>query len=76
MLKLPNIDVGGSWIIFGLPPAEIAEHPLDKIDIHELYFIIYDIESFITAMRSAILLAVRCRPEAGDANTVDSARWR
>jgi len=27
VLKLPNVDVGGGWLIFGLPPAEVAVHP-------------------------------------------------
>ena len=25
VLKLPNVDVGGGWLIFGLPPAEVAK---------------------------------------------------
>ena len=24
VLELPNVDVGGGWLIFGLPPAEVA----------------------------------------------------
>ena len=24
VLKLPNVDVGGGWLIFGLPPSELA----------------------------------------------------
>jgi hypothetical protein len=36
-LKLPNVDVGGGWLIFGLPPAEMAVHPSDKNDVHEFY---------------------------------------
>jgi hypothetical protein len=27
VLKLPHIDVGHGWLIFGLPPAEVAVHP-------------------------------------------------
>ena len=27
VLALPNLDVGGGWLIFGLPPAEVAVHP-------------------------------------------------
>ena len=26
VLKLPNVDVGEGWLIFGLPPAEVAVH--------------------------------------------------
>ena len=24
ILRLSNVDVGGGWLIFGLPPAELA----------------------------------------------------
>src|SRR5215472_15575515 len=37
VLGLPNVDVGGGWLIFGLPPAEVAVHPSDKNDVHEFY---------------------------------------
>jgi hypothetical protein len=30
VLKLPSVDVGGGWLIFGLPPAEVAVHPSDE----------------------------------------------
>jgi catechol 2,3-dioxygenase-like lactoylglutathione lyase family enzyme len=29
ILQLRNVDVGGGWLIFALPPAEIAVHPSD-----------------------------------------------
>lgn len=27
VLKFPSVDVGHGWLIFGLPPSEIAVHP-------------------------------------------------
>ena len=27
VLELPSVDAGGGWLIFGLPPAELAAHP-------------------------------------------------
>ena len=27
VLGFPNVDVGGGWLIFGLPPSEVAVHP-------------------------------------------------
>jgi hypothetical protein len=51
MLHLPNVDVGGGWLIFGLPPAEVAVHPSDKNDVHELYLMCDDIETFIAHMK-------------------------
>jgi hypothetical protein len=43
VLKLPHVDVGGGWLIFGLPPAEIAVHPAAKNDLHVLYFMCDDV---------------------------------
>ena len=50
VLEFPNIDVGDGWLIFGLPPAELAVHPSEKNDVHELYLMCDDIEAFIAAM--------------------------
>ncbi len=50
MLGLPNVDVGGGWLIFGLPPAEVAVHPSDRNDVHELYLMCDDIDAFIAEM--------------------------
>ena len=52
VLKLPHVDVGGGWLIFGLPPAEIAVHPSDENDVHELYLMCDDIEMFVAAMKT------------------------
>ena len=43
VLKLPNVDVGGGWLIFGLPPAEVAVHPSHKNDVHEFYLMCDDV---------------------------------
>ncbi len=50
VLKLTNIDVGEGWLIFGLPPAELAVHPSEKNDVQELYLLCDDIESFVQEM--------------------------
>jgi hypothetical protein len=49
-LKLTHVDVGGGWLIFGLPPAEIAVHPSDENDVHEFYFMCQDIQAFVDEM--------------------------
>src|ERR1051325_10707406 len=50
VLKLPNVDVGGGWLIFGLPPSEVAVHPSEKNDVHELYLMVDDVEGFVGEM--------------------------
>jgi hypothetical protein len=59
VLQLPNVDVGGGWLIFGLPPAEVAVHPAASNDVHELYLMCDDVEAFIAAMKKR---NVACRP--------------
>jgi hypothetical protein len=39
-----GVDVGGGWLIFKLPPAEIAVHPTDGLGKHEFYLMCDDIE--------------------------------
>jgi hypothetical protein len=44
VLALPHVDVGEGWLIFGLPPAEVAVHPSAENDTHELYLLCDDVE--------------------------------
>ena len=50
VLKLTSVDVGHGWLIFGLPPAEIAVHPSDKNDVHEFYLMCDDVDAFVAEM--------------------------
>jgi hypothetical protein len=51
VLKLTNVDVGEGWLIFGLPPAEVAVHPSDENDVHEFYLMCDDVEALIAEMK-------------------------
>jgi hypothetical protein len=51
VLELPNVDVGEGWLIFGLPPAELAVHPASGAS-QELYLMCDDIEAFVAQMRA------------------------
>jgi hypothetical protein len=50
VLGLPHVDVGDGWLIFGLPPAEVAVHPSTENDVHELYFMCEDVEALVAAL--------------------------
>jgi hypothetical protein len=50
VLQLTNVDVGDGWLIFGLPPAEVAIHPSEKDDIHEFYLMCDDVKAFVAEM--------------------------
>jgi hypothetical protein len=51
VFELPHVDVGHGWLIFGLPASEVAVHPSDENDKHELHLICDDIEEFVAAMQ-------------------------
>ena len=50
VLKFPNVDAGEGWLIFGLPPSEVAVHPSTKNNVHEFYLMCDDVEAFVAAM--------------------------
>jgi len=52
VLELPYIDTGGGWLIFALPPAEIAAHPTEGKPFHELYFMCDDINSTLDKLKA------------------------
>jgi hypothetical protein len=49
MLEVPNIDSGGGWLIFKLPPTELGIHEAER-NSHEVYFIVDDIDAFAAKM--------------------------
>ena len=65
VLRLPNVDVGGGWLIFGLPPAEIAVHPSESNNLHELYLMCDNIRSFVDRLT---ILGIEC-------SAVEEQRW-
>ncbi|MDN3649536.1 hypothetical protein QWZ13_11480 [Reinekea marina] len=50
VLKFPHVDVGGGWLIFKLPPSELAFHPIQGSSKQEFYLTCDDIHSFIESM--------------------------
>ena len=47
ILEMPAIDAGGGWLVFALPPGEVAFHPADRNNAHELYLICDDLQAAI-----------------------------
>jgi hypothetical protein len=47
-----SVDAGGGWLIFALPPAEIAVHPTDGASGFQLYLMCQDLEATITELRA------------------------
>jgi catechol 2,3-dioxygenase-like lactoylglutathione lyase family enzyme len=46
-LSFPAVDAGEGWLIFKLPPAEVAVHPTSGESKHELYLMCADIEKVL-----------------------------
>jgi catechol 2,3-dioxygenase-like lactoylglutathione lyase family enzyme len=52
VLGQPHVDAGGGWLIFRLPPAELAVHPTDGPSTHELFFMCDDVEATVAELQA------------------------
>ena len=50
-LGLESVDAGGGWLIFALPPAELAVHPADGDPRQELYLMTDDLDATLATLR-------------------------
>jgi hypothetical protein len=56
-LGFSSIDVGGGWLVFALPPAEVAVHPDDENGRHELFLMTDDL---LAEMSSLAAKGIAC----------------
>jgi hypothetical protein len=47
VVGLASVDSGGGWLIFQLPPAEVAVHPAETSGAAELYLVCDDIDATV-----------------------------
>ena len=59
VIGLKGVDVGGGWLIFGLPPAEVAVHPASQNGGHALYLMCDDVAAEIGRLEAR---GVACDP--------------
>ena len=59
VIGFPHVDVGDGWLIFALPPAEVAVHPGEANDVHEFYLMVDDVAAFVQEMTTR---GVACAP--------------
>lgn len=64
VLGFKSVDAGHGWLIFALPPAEVAFHPSEEA-AHELFFMCDDLRAEISSLAAQ---GVRC-------TEVEEARW-
>jgi catechol 2,3-dioxygenase-like lactoylglutathione lyase family enzyme len=59
VLEYPHVDAGGGWLIFKLPPAEVAVHPAEGTPSHELYLMCDDVNGTVETLAAK---GVTCGP--------------
>ncbi|GGU65876.1 hypothetical protein GCM10010211_33890 [Streptomyces albospinus] len=52
VLGFPGVDAGGGWLIFKLPPAEVAVHPTEDAPRHEFYLMCDDLHAQLGQLRA------------------------
>ena len=65
ILGFASVDAGRGWLIFELPPSELAVHPADGDERAELYLMCTDLKSEIAAL---VQKGVEC-------SNLQEARW-
>jgi catechol 2,3-dioxygenase-like lactoylglutathione lyase family enzyme len=65
VLGFSSVDAGHGWLIFALPPAEIAVHPAEENGKHELYLMCDDLQAEMAALAAK---GVQC-------SEVHNERW-
>lgn len=50
VLELPSVDAGHGWLIFALPPAELAAHPSEGAGLVELYLMCDDVQATVAQL--------------------------
>jgi len=58
VLEYPHVDAGGGWLIFKLPPGEVAVHPSEGAS-HELYLMCDDVNTTVEQLAAK---GVSCGP--------------
>ena len=53
VLKFAYVDVNKGWLIFKLPPSEMAVHPSDENDMHEFFLMTDDLDAEMAALKKA-----------------------
>ena len=65
VLGFDSVDAGGGWLIFRLPPAELAAHPAEAGGRHELYLMCDDIQATMQELEAKGVVLARDVIDAG-----------
>jgi hypothetical protein len=64
-LGLSSVDAGNGWLIFAAPPSEIACHPAESNDRHEIYLMCDDVQAEIARLADK---GIKC-------SSISNERW-
>jgi hypothetical protein len=65
VLGTRSVDAGGGWLIFALPPAEVAVHPAQEGGRAELYLMTDDVAAAVTALQAEGIEVTRAISDQG-----------
>ena len=52
VLQFPFVDAGHGWLIFAMPPAEVAFHDSEDSDRHELFLMCDDVAATLKDLQA------------------------
>jgi len=52
VLGFQSVDAGRGWLIFAAPPAELAVHPAEGEEYHELFLMCDDVEATVAELKA------------------------
>lgn len=64
-LGFDHVDAGDGWLIFALPPSEVAVHPAEAGGSHELFLMTDDVQAAVAKLTAA---GTACEP-------IEDAGW-
>ena len=65
VLGFPHVDAGHGWLIFALPPSELAVHPAETGGKEQLFLMCDDLDATMAALAAK---GVTCGP-------IETPRW-
>jgi hypothetical protein len=69
-LGFASVDAGQGWLIFAMPPTELAVHPAESNGRHELYLTCDDVEAEIVRLSKKGAVRAPCSGARHTASSV------
>jgi hypothetical protein len=66
VLRTRSVDADGGWLIFALPPAELAVHPAEQGGRTELYLMTDDVAAAVASLEAQRIEVTRPIAHQGD----------